>query len=150
LAKDVKVTTTGNKFSGVENWDGTGTNREFAAETTALLIHIAKEIASSSLSSEDREHFINTLGEFASDNLSARGLYYNFLDMLGPRLAEYAYYKKWVPTEGESTKWTLFHEYAKKVAFITSAGMNAMFNAVLSIFLQRQLFRWNLGDLIRG
>lgn len=147
LAKEIKKETTGVKSDTGDDHDFA--RQECAAETTALLIHVASWFASSILSSEEREHFTSALETFAGDGLRARGLRYEFKNLLRPRLAEYAHYKSWVPTGNKGNKGTLLHEYAKKVAFNIDAGKNAMFNVILSNFLLRQLKRWNLRDLIR-
>jgi hypothetical protein len=125
--------------------------RNVMAETAALLLHVADEVATKCLPVQSRDIFIDALEQFVGENLRERGLpQRDFADLLGPSYAEYAYYNKWVIAGDQSAKGTLFWEYAKKIAFLTGVGKNELFNASLIHLLTKRLYRWNLLGLIRG
>jgi|SRR5271166_679040 len=120
-------------------------------ETAALLLRVTDEIAFKCLSPNNRHLFIADLETLMTDKLEERGISRDeFRFILEARYGEYAHYKNWVPDTNESTKGTLFLEYAKKMAFETGVGKNALFNLMLSNLLLRQLRRWNIPGLLRG
>jgi hypothetical protein len=120
-------------------------------ETAALLLRVVDEFAFKCLSLDNRHFFITCLETLVTEKLGERGISRDeFKLLLAARYGEYTHYKSWVPDTNESAKGTLFWEYAKKMAFETGVGKNALFNLSLSNMLLRQLRRWNIPGLLRG
>ena len=126
--------------------------REFEIETAIVIVHVVASFASPVfLDDQAFTFFLNLIYEFVGNKLEERGCSRAaFNALLGPRTAEYSHYKKLIAKEGESVKGTLLWEYTKKVAFITGAGQNALFNTVITSSLLRQFGRWNFCSLIKG
>ena len=127
------------------------TEREVMAETAAVLLRVVHELATKSLTPRARDTFVTVLERIVAENLERQGLPRgDFLKLLGPRSAEYAHYREWVPKLGESAKGTLFWEYGNKVAFRTGLGMSGLFQSILSNLLMHNIYRWNLVSLLSG
>lgn len=129
---------------------GDAERQQVRTETATLLVFVVLEIASTVLDFEGLRAFRELLLELVTVLLKSKGEEPSALcDLLQERLVEYAAYPKWVPTNDDSAKDTLFWEFGKKVAAILGVGKNALYQVLLTNLLLESIASWQLRELLK-
>jgi hypothetical protein len=120
------------------------------SETAILFIRVLDETAFGALDAELSEEFMDDFAESVGRTLEGKGVQpERFAEVLSDRIEEYSGYARWIPAKGESSRGTLFWEFATKVCEVLGMAKSATFNLLLTNVLMKSLAEWQLAELLR-